>query len=144
MNGGRIEIVNRKRLLDSFALLAYLNKETGFGKVRDILAKAQKSGIHVLMNEINVGETYYILYRKRGQEKAEYFLDTILAGLPIDMVPNDLEHVIDAARIKAEFRLSFCDCLDVATAHRENAVIITGDPEFKKIEHLVEIEWLSK
>jgi PIN domain nuclease of toxin-antitoxin system len=67
MNGEGIGDVNRKRLLDSFALLAYLNQETGFAKVRDILAKAQKSGIHVLMNEINVGETYYILYRKRGR-----------------------------------------------------------------------------
>jgi predicted nucleic acid-binding protein len=144
MNGEGIGDVNRKRLLDSFALLAYLNQETGFAKVRDILAKAQKSGIHVLMNEINVGETYYILYRKRGREKAEYFLDIILAGLPIAVLPNNLEHVIDASRIKAEFPLSFCDCFAVATARREKAVIITDDPEFKKLEHLVQIEWLSK
>ncbi len=50
-----------KRLLDSYALLAYLNKEDGFEKVRDVLANAQKSSLPVLMNELNVGETYYIL-----------------------------------------------------------------------------------
>lgn len=43
MSGGVNGIVNRKKLLDSFALLAYLNKEPGFGKVRDALANAQKS-----------------------------------------------------------------------------------------------------
>jgi len=96
------------------------------------------------MNEINVGETYYILFRKRGPEKAEYFLDTILAGLPIVTVPNSFENVIDAARIKAEYPLSFSDCFAVATALREKAIILTGDPEFKKVEHLVKIEWLSK
>lgn len=131
-------------MLDSFALLAYLNKETGFEKVRDALANAQKSGIHVLMNEINVGETHYVLFRKRGPEKAEYFLDTILVGLPIIAIPNKFEYVIDDARIKAEHPLSFCDCFAVATARRENAILITGDQEFKKIEHLVEIDWLNE
>jgi len=136
--------VNRKKLLDSFALLAYLNEEPGFEKVRDVLANAQKSGNAVLMNEINVGETYYILFRSRGSEKAEYFLDTILAGLPIVRVPNNFEHVIDAARIKAEYPLSFSDCFAVATARREKATVLTDDPEFRKVEHLVNIEWLTK
>lgn len=144
MNGEGIKDMKRKRLLDSFALLAYLNKESGFEKVRDALATAQRLQLPVLMNEINVGETYYILFRKRGQEQAEYFLDTILAGLPILTISNTWEDVISAARIKAEYPLAFADCFAVDSARREKATVITGDPEFKKIEHLVEIEWLSK
>ncbi len=136
--------MSRKKLLDSFALLTYLNKEPDFEKVKYTLAKAQEAGNSVLMNEINVGETYYILFRKRGVEKADYFLDTVLAGLPIVTVPNNFEHVIDATRIKAEYPLSFSDCFAVATARRESAIVLTGDPEFKKVEHLVEIEWLGK
>jgi predicted nucleic acid-binding protein len=130
--------------LDSYALLAYLNKEDGFEKVRNILANAQKSSLPVLMNELNVGETYYILYRKRGHEQAEYFLDTILAGLPISMISNDFNAVISASKIKARNALSFADCFAVATAQRENAVILTGDPEFKNVEKLVKIDWLTK
>ena len=63
--------MKRKRLLDSFAMIAYLNKEKGFEKVRDVMSEAQKSGDSVLMNEINVGEIYYILFRKRAPEKAD-------------------------------------------------------------------------
>jgi len=129
--------------LDSYALLAYLNKEAGFEKVRNVLADAQKSNHPVLMNELNVGETYYILYRKRGQEQAEYFLDTVLAGLPIYMVSNDFNAVVSASKIKARHALSFADCFAVATAQRENAVILTGDPEFKNVEKLVKIDWLA-
>jgi len=136
--------VKRKRLLDSYALLAYLNKEDGFEKVRNVLANAQKSSFPVLMNELNIGETYYILYRKRGHEQAEYFLDTVLAGLPISMISNDFNAVIVAAKIKARHALSFADCLVVATAQKENAVILTGDPEFKNVEKCVEIDWLTK
>jgi len=136
--------VSRRKLLGSFALLSYLNKEIGFEKVREALAEVQVSDGSLVMNEINVGETYYILHRERGMQQAEYFLDTVLVSLPIRLVQNDLQDVIDAARIKAEYPLSFADCFAVATARRERAIILTGDPEFKKIEHLVRIEWLSE
>lgn len=143
MNEQRIEIVNPKRLFDSYALLAYLNEEAGYEMVKDLLNRAQDSGSLILMNEINIGETYYILFRERGPEKSDYFLETILSSLPIVMVANDFQHVIEAARIKAEYPLSFADCFTVATAYREKASVITGDPEFKKVEHLIEIEWIA-
>jgi len=134
--------VKQKRLLDSFALLAYLNKEPGYEMVKEVLFDAQVSGGPLLMNEINVGETYYILSRRRSMESAEYFLNTILAGLPLKIVPNDFDHVIAAARIKAQYPLSFADCFAVATAVSEGAAIMTGNPEFKEVEHLTKVEWL--
>jgi ribonuclease VapC len=136
--------MKRKRLLDSYALLAYLNKETCFEAVRDALSNAQKSSFPVLMNELNVGETYYIIYRNRGPEQAEYFLGPVLAGLPISVISNDFDSVIAAAKIKVRHALSFADCFAVATAKRENAVIMTGNSEFKNLETLVEIDWLTK
>lgn len=136
--------MKRKRLLDSFAMIAYLSKEKGFEAVRKAMSEAQKSGDPVLMNEINAGEVYYILSRKRGPEKADYFIETILTSLPILMVSNGFEDVVNAAKIKAEHPLSFADCFAVDTARKNDAVIMTGDPEFKKVEQLVEIEWLDK
>jgi uncharacterized protein len=108
-----------KKLLDSYALLAYLGAEEGFAPVRETLSEAVENGIPLLMNEINVGETYYILFRKKGREAAEYFLHTVLAGLPISILSNTFDEVIDAARLKGEFRLSYADCFAVATALRE-------------------------
>ena len=134
--------MKQKRLLDSFALLAYLNKERNFQKVQKILSEAHRSGRPVLMNEINVGETFYILYRKRNREDAEFFLDTVLPALPIRVLPNSFEDVISAARLKAEHPLSYADCFAAVTAKRENALIMTGDPEFRTIENFVEIQWL--
>jgi ribonuclease VapC len=119
-------------------------KEAGLEKVRNVLANTQKSSVPVLINELNIGETYYILYRKRGHEQAEYFLDTVLAGLPVSMISNDFNAVISASKIKARHALSFADCFAVVTAQRENAVILTGDPEFKNVEKFVELDWLTK
>ncbi len=132
------------KLLDSFALLAYLNGEPGCGKVRDALAAARDGLCDLCMNEMNIGESYYILARKRGAEKADYLLDTILPGLPIRSVSNDFTSVIAAARIKAQYPLSFADCFAVETALSEGAAILTGDPEFKSVGHLVTVEWLEK
>jgi ribonuclease VapC len=129
--------------LDSYALLAYLNKEPGFEAVRKALSRAEESRRLLFMNEINIGEVYYILQRKRGKEKAEYFLSVILESLPIQKISNSLETVIAAAKIKADFPLSYSDCFAIETALRKQAVILTGDPEFHNVEHIVDIEWLK-
>jgi len=126
-------------VLDSFALLAYLKMEGRYKKVKDLLASEE---VHLVINEINVGETFYILARERGIEKAEYFVNTILPSLPIETVPNTLRDVIEAARIKSTHSISYADCFVVATAAREDAAIITGDPEFKKVQKAVAIDWM--
>lgn len=131
--------MKKKRLLDSFALLAFLKKESNYHRVKELLSAADNP---VLMNEVNLGETFYILARERGMQEADFFLGVILPSLPITILPNSFEHVIEASRIKAAHPLSFADCFAAATALREHAAIVTGDPEFKHIQKLVEIEWL--
>jgi ribonuclease VapC len=131
--------VKKKRLLDSFALLAYLKKENNYQRVKELLSVPD---VPALMNDVNVGETYYILARERGMEQADAFLNVILPSLPILVRSNLFEHVIEASKIKARHPLSFADCFAVASALRENAAIVTGDPEFKAVQNLVEIEWL--
>jgi predicted nucleic acid-binding protein len=38
--------------------------------------------------------------------------------------------------------MSFADCFAVATAVREKATILTGDPEFKEVQEIASIEWI--
>jgi len=125
--------------LDSYALLAYLKKEEKYKKVKDLLGSKD---LVLLMNEINLGECFYILARVRGMEKAEYFLHTVLPNLPIKKRANTFQDVIEAAKIKAHHSLSYADSFAIQTSLKENAPIVTGDPEFKKVAKLVKIEWL--
>jgi len=55
-------------------------------------------------------------------------------------IENDFNAVISASKIKARHALSFADCFTVATAQRENAVVLTGDPGVKNVEKFVEID----
>ncbi|MFQ5486069.1 MAG: PIN domain-containing protein [Desulfobacterales bacterium] len=50
--------------------------------------------------------------------------------------------IMSASEIKAEYAISYADCFAVATAQKLGASIVTGDPEFKKVESLVKIEWI--
>ena len=126
------------KVLDSFALLAYLKMEGKYKKVKDLLASDEV----LFMNDINIGEAFYVLAKERGFERADYFVNTVLPNLPIEVVPNTLQDVLEAARIKATHSISYADCFVVATAQKKDAAIVTGDPEFKKVQKTVEIEWM--
>ena len=134
-------LAKKKRLLDSFAMLAFLNKESGFERVRSLLREADRSREFLLMNEINVGEVYYITAKNRTLALAEDFVNR-LETLPIRVVANPFLHVLEAARLKARFPISYADAFAVATAMRVDAFIVTGDPEFHHVENLVNIDWL--
>jgi ribonuclease VapC len=133
--------VKKPSVLDSFALIAFLNRESGFEKVRALLRDAKASDEPLLMNEINIGEVYYLTARERSRDKAEEIL-LRLETLPIQRVSNSFPHILEAARIKAQYPISYADAFAVATAQREQARIVTGDPEFRTVEHLVPIQWL--
>ncbi len=128
-------------LLDSFALLAFLNKEKGFEKVRGMLQAANASGVPLLMNEINIGEVYYIVAKNQSADKAEEFLRR-LETLPIQLAANSFSDILEAARLKARFPISYADAFAAATAIKLNATLVTGDPEFQTLAHLVEIHWI--
>lgn len=122
-------------------MLAFLNKEKGFEKVRELMRAAQLSSEPLLMNEINIGEVYYMTAKQRSQELAEEFLRR-LETLPIQPISNSFADVLQAAKMKARFPISYADAFAVATASRMHATVVTGDPEFRQVEHLVTTDWV--
>lgn len=127
--------------LDSFAVLAWLQDEPGADKVETALLDAREHGRALFLNAVNLGEVYYILARKHGHDYAQQIIYQIEA-LPITLVPCDTPLALAAARVKADHPIAYADTIALATAQRENAVLVTGDPEFKQVETLVEIDWV--
>jgi predicted nucleic acid-binding protein len=130
-------------LLDSFALLAFLNDEPGGGRVQEVLALAQAHKGRVLMSLVNLGEVLYITERSRGLTAAQS-VQALAESLPVELLEASRDLILDAAHIKAHHALSYADALAVATAVHEHAIILTGDPEYKTVAGLVKIEWLVK
>jgi uncharacterized protein len=131
----------KRSVLDSFALVAFLSGELPGAAVRKLLRAAEAANHAVLMNEVNVGEVYYLTAKRRSRPAADAFLE-MLSGLPIELVPNTFADVIDTARLKARYAISYADAFAAATAMRVGAVIVTGDPDFRALDTVVEIRWI--
>ncbi len=93
------------------------------------------------MNHMNAGEVYYEVVKRGLADDFDKFWRTSLM-LPIDFIGNDFADVIEAAKIKSRYAISFADCFAAVTAIREKAEIVTGDPQFRKLEEHVKIVWL--
>ena len=129
-------------LLDSYALLAYLEDESGKTRVQELLTMAQKGRCRVVMCLVNLGEVLYITERERGLPLAQRVL-ALVESLPLELLDASRDLVLDAAHLKAHHALSYADAFAVAAAKREQAIVLTGDPEFKAVEKLVKVEWLK-
>jgi predicted nucleic acid-binding protein len=130
------------KVVDSWALLAWLRGEKPATHVGNVLERAGAGDIQLLMSWINAGEVYYMLARKHGAPMADEFL-TRLPSLPIRLVRPDEGAIIAAARLKSRHKISYADAFAAALAQKEDAALITGDPELKGLGELLEIEWIG-
>jgi len=128
-------------ILDSYALLAYFNSEEGDVVVKELLNFALQGEITLYLSLINLGEIYYLIRRRRGMEKAQETLET-LRSLPVTLCNISEARVLAAADFKAEYPISYADAFAAALAQELGATLVTGDPEFKKLEPVCTISWL--
>jgi len=128
-------------LFDSYAILAYSLDEAGADQVEHLLRSASQAGMDAYMSEINLGEIYYLTIRRIGLRAAKIHLEQV-RQLPIQVISPTTDLILRASEIKAEYAISYADCFAVATALDHTTTIVTGDPEFKKVEHLASIMWI--
>jgi ribonuclease VapC len=128
-------------LFDSHALLRFFQKKPGYNEVARVLDHARRTRTKQLLCSINLGEIIYITKRAFGdQKKIEILAHIERLGFTVVPVPNSI--VFQAAEFKAEYSISFADCFALATALDQKASIVTGDPEFRKVEHLAKVVWI--
>ena len=128
-------------IFDSHALLKFFQKEKGYEKVLRLLQEIKKAGGIKYLNAINLGEIIYSTKRQFGDhKKIEVLANIERLDFTILSVSNEL--IFQASEYKAEYSISYADCFVLASAVMHKASVVTGDPEFKKVEHLVRIVWI--
>lgn len=130
-----------EKVLDSWALLCYLEREPGFEKMIDLFEKAVETSNPLWMCIVNWGEVYYQIARRFGEQKA-LEIEQLIQTLPITLVEANQELTREAARIKSSKPMAYADCFVVALARQKKAEIYTGDLEFKAVEKEIKIIWL--
>lgn len=128
-------------ILDSNALVAYFQKEKNWQKVQTILAMGLTGQVKILMSSINFGEYLYAIHSKVSEKEYKNNIKRFEA-LEINLINPDVEQVHQAVEFKNRGGIAYCDCFVLALAKKHEAVIVTGDQEFKKFEKEFRIDWL--
>ena len=131
----------RAVVLDSWAVIAYLDDEKAGEKVAEIMADAHENKIPLKMSILNVGEVWYSFARQTSENEADHAIDE-LRELGIEFVDADWKMTRIAADYKSKHKMSYVDCFAAALAKEEKAELVTGDKEFKEVEADIKVNWL--
>jgi len=130
-------------VLDSFAVLALLGREPGSEDVANLLRRAREVQARVLMTWVNVGEVAYIVERRWGSERLHAAL-AMMEATALEILPVERELAMTAAHIKANQAMAYADAFAAALAQETAATLVTGDPEIKLLEPILNIHWLPR
>ncbi|MCC6568125.1 MAG: PIN domain-containing protein [Anaerolineales bacterium] len=125
----------KKYVLDTSALMTYLEAEDGFDRVEAILAAEE-----VIVPFISLMELYYISLQEQGQVVADQRY-AAFRRYPV-FWQFDEQTTLTAARLKATNRISLADSMIAAIAIRQEAVLVHKDPEYEELAGQVEMEAL--
>lgn len=124
-------------VLDSSALLAFIENEEGAGRVESILQTEK-----VFLPCLVLLEVHYITRQERGQGEADRRY-ALLKQLPCEILWQlDEPTLLTASRFKASHRLSLADSMIAAFAQRQQAALVHKDPEYDVLAEEVELEAL--
>lgn len=128
-------------VIDSYALLVYLQKQKGWQETGSLLRMFKRERRLVLLNWINWGEIYYIVRRQFGAEKAQETME-LLSTFPLKLYPVTFDLVHLASELKGDYKIPYADAFCAATALQNKAIVITGDPQFQALENIIGIRWI--
>ena len=123
------EPVTETLLLDTSAILAFIEDEPGSGQVYDALIAANAGLLHLYCCFVSLTEVEYITRQERGEIIADQRMRD-LRNLPIQWVHSDDVLCSAAAKLKAACRISFADAFVAAAAMLLDATLVHKDPEF--------------
>ena len=130
-------------VLDSYAMIAFFEDEPGAEQVTGVLQQLIMKKASGFMSVINWGEIYYTTMREQGAETAEKVMNQF-TKYPVQLVEADKAQTYEAAKLKAEYRIAYADCFAAALAIKLKAPLVTGDPEFKKLEDRITVQWIDE
>jgi predicted nucleic acid-binding protein len=125
-------------VLDTSAIFTLTDQEVGADEVEDILNAARADECQIEICSISLMELSYMTLRELGEDKAVQLV-ALVKSWPITWVYPDEKLLLQAARLKAFYRLSLADALIAAVAKLHDATLVHKDPEFESLSEQVSL-----
>lgn len=129
-------------VLDSSAILRYLDNEAGADRVAEIIKSHLAGRCAVLISALHWGEIAGITGKAHGSAAMELVLSR-LSAFGFEVVPADGERAVRASLIKLKRQIPYVDAFGVElAAEARDRVFVTADFDFKAAARDVKIEFL--
>jgi predicted nucleic acid-binding protein len=122
-------------VLDTSALLAYIEDEEGATTVEQVLMETLLEQHTLYISIVSCIEVFYISFREQGQVVATERLQ-LLRDLPFIQEPLDDQAITVVGELKAGHAMSFADCCIAGLAQTKGAILMHKDPEFDQLPEL--------
>jgi predicted nucleic acid-binding protein len=129
-------------VLDSSAVLRYLDGEAGADRIAEIIKDYLAGGCEAIISSVHWGEIAGQVCKKHGTQVLDMVLRRLTAfGIPV--APVDADRAVRAALIRLKTTVPYVDAFGVELAADSGArVFVTADFDFKLASRMVKIEFL--
>src|ERR1700687_1661419 len=128
-------------VLDSSAILRYLDNEAGAERVAEIIKSHLAGRCAAMISALHWGEIAGITFKAHGNGAIELGLSR-LSAFGFEVVPADADRAVRAALIKLKPQIPYVDAFGVElAAEGRDRVFVTADFNFKAASRDVKIEF---
>lgn len=141
------ESMKPKIVLDTKPLIKLFAQEEGWDAVQKILSLIEAGDIEAAISVVTLTEIYYKYMKEKRADLADIRMKQLRYALYLKKLLIDEEVAVKAGEFKGKYNVSVADAFIAASAHSEDATVISDDPDFKKIptiEVLSETELYDK
>jgi predicted nucleic acid-binding protein len=135
-----------KVVLDTKPLIKLFAKEEGWETVQKILSKIESEEIEAAISAVTLTEIYYKYLQEKRADLAKTRTEELRYAIYIRKVQINEEAAVKAGEFKGKYDVSIADAFIAATAYFEGLIIISDDPDFRRIAEikaLTEKEFIS-
>jgi len=129
-------------ILDSSAVIRYIDSEAGADRVNAILKACVAGQAEVCISAVQWGEVAGNLRKRLGASQETSILSSLLPS-ESEIVPASAERAVRAAELRVDRKISYADAFALNLAmDSPDHVLVTADYGFQAVDDLVRIEFL--
>jgi len=125
-----------KVVLDTKPLIKLFAGEEGYEIIEEILSKIEAGDLEAGISVVTLTEIYYKYSQEKRPDLAEARTEQLRYALYLKKFIVDENVAVKAGDFKGKYDISIADAFIAASAHSEGAIVISDDPDFKKINEI--------
>ncbi len=123
-------------LVDSWSWIEYFNGTVPGEKVREVIENLNEK---VMISTVNIAEVYKAFLRDFPHPDNERYAEISRSAM-IErsyVIEVNEEIAVESAKINHRMKLGLGNSIMYATAKKEGAMVLTGDPHFKNVKDAI-------